>query len=231
MNYEEFYQFLRTLEIPLQLSIKDLRSQVVREACITIGYLCEMLRGKFDHTAESLLNNLINLIQNSAKVVATVGHVTVRWLLQYSHSPRLIPIITSNLINSKSKEIRRTCCEFLEQILSQWPSQAVERQISHVQEALKKGIMDADPDARASARRAYHSYKESFPDQAAVLLQSLDPSYRKALQGELSSSSSSNSLTQTAPPRQVRPSSRPTTTSHSTTGKIYIRRNLRYSKL
>lgn len=56
------------MEIPLQGTLKDLRSQVVREACITIAFLSQTLGSKFDHASECLLNSLINLIQNSAKV-------------------------------------------------------------------------------------------------------------------------------------------------------------------
>lgn len=37
IEYEGFPQQLRLLEAPLKLSAKDLRSQVVREACITLG--------------------------------------------------------------------------------------------------------------------------------------------------------------------------------------------------
>lgn len=36
-EYEGFSQQLRLLEAPFKLSVKDLRSQVVREACITLG--------------------------------------------------------------------------------------------------------------------------------------------------------------------------------------------------
>lgn len=68
INFEEFYVGLRNLEIPLQGTVKDLRSQVVREACVTISYLSQVLGNKFDKTAEILLQHLINLIQNSAKV-------------------------------------------------------------------------------------------------------------------------------------------------------------------
>lgn len=68
INYEEFHVHLKLLDIPLQGSVKDLRSQVVREACITIAFLAESLGLKFERSAELLLSTLINLIQNSAKV-------------------------------------------------------------------------------------------------------------------------------------------------------------------
>ena len=68
-SYDEFYQPLKTLESPLESCVKDLRSQVVREACITIAYLSQELeRNKIDRFLEWLLPSLINLIQNSAKV-------------------------------------------------------------------------------------------------------------------------------------------------------------------
>lgn len=68
-SFEEFHTHLKQLDIPLQSSVKDLRSQVVREACLTIAFLAKTLGLKFDRPAELLLNTLINLIQNSAKVI------------------------------------------------------------------------------------------------------------------------------------------------------------------
>ena len=46
-DYEEFYQYLKPLEVPFQTSVKDLRSQVVREACISIAYLSQRIGNKF----------------------------------------------------------------------------------------------------------------------------------------------------------------------------------------
>lgn len=38
-NYDCFYQHLRLLDSAFKLSAKDLRSQVVREACITVAWV------------------------------------------------------------------------------------------------------------------------------------------------------------------------------------------------
>ncbi|KAK9712512.1 CLASP N terminal [Popillia japonica] len=210
-SFDDFYTNLKSLEHPLQESIKDLRSQVARETCITIAYLAQTLTNNFERAAEYMLGSLINLIQNSAKIIATSGLTCVRFIIQYCQSSRLIPIITQNLCNSKSKDIRRSCCEFLEQMLTHWSKHSLEKHIPILQDAVKKGIADADPDARVSSRKAFRGFRDHFPDQAEALLQSLEPSYRKALQGELclSSSSSSGSLAQAVgglrAPRQYRP--------------------------
>lgn len=90
-NYDELWQHIRILETAFQTSVKDLRynaqvqekkerrflkiiifinfrSQVVREACVSIAYMSQQLQNRLDHFAEALLNPLIILIPNSAKV-------------------------------------------------------------------------------------------------------------------------------------------------------------------
>ncbi|XP_050313911.1 CLIP-associating protein 1-A isoform X2 [Anthonomus grandis grandis] len=195
LNYDEFYVGLKNLDIALQGSVKDLRSQVVREACITIAYLSQVIGNKFDKIAELLLQQLILLIPNSAKIMGTSGDLTVKFILKNIHSPRLIPIITSNITTSKSKEVRRSCCEFVEIILNHWPTHPLEKHVALLQDCIKKGVADADPEARVSSRKAFRGFRDHFPEQADFLLQSLEPSYRRALQGDgMSASSSNNNL-------------------------------------
>jgi len=193
-QYDELFMGLKTLEVAFQVSVKDLRSQVVREACITVAYMSQVLRLKVDRFLEALMQNIINLIPNSAKVMSTSGIVAMRFIIQNTHSQRFLPIICSN-INSKSRDIRRHCCEFLDQLLHTWPTATLERHLTILQEAIKKGIADADPDARSFARKAYWGFADHFKDQADVLLNSLEGVHRRMLQaGEMSNSSSSNSL-------------------------------------
>ena len=42
-EFDEFVNYLKPLELSFQVSVKDLRSKVVREACITIAYLSQRL--------------------------------------------------------------------------------------------------------------------------------------------------------------------------------------------
>ena len=45
-------------------------------------YMSQQLGNKFDHFAETVLPSLTNLIPNSAKVMATAGIVTIRFIIQ-----------------------------------------------------------------------------------------------------------------------------------------------------
>lgn len=203
LQYEEFQSSLMALLPSFETALKDLRSQVVREACITVAYLSKNLGNKFDRFAEAVLENLLSLIPNSAKVMASSGLVCIRYILQHTHSSRLIPIITNGL-NSKSKDIRRACCEFINIILQKWPVSTIEKHAFKVQEAIKKGIMDADPEARVYSRSAYTEFAQHFPDLAENLKNSLDLSYKKLL-GSNSCTSSTSSLSKIDHRPTIRP--------------------------
>ncbi|KAM7407896.1 hypothetical protein PAMA_003587 [Pampus argenteus] len=194
-EYECFPQQLRLLEAPLKLSAKDLRSQVVREACITLGHLSSLLGNKFDHGAESVMPTLLNLVPNSAKVMATSGVATIRLILRHTHYPRLIPIITSNC-TSKSVAVRRRCYEFLDLMLQEWHTNTLERHVAVLTETIKKGIHDADSEARSIARKCYWSFHGHYSREAEHLFQALESTYQKALQSHLKSSDSIVSLPQ-----------------------------------
>ncbi|XP_045143366.1 CLIP-associating protein 1 [Echinops telfairi] len=194
-EYDNFFQHLRLLDGAFKLSAKDLRSQVVREACITLGHLSSVLGNKFDHGAEAIMPTIFNLIPNSAKIMATSGVVAVRLIIRHTHIPRLIPVITSNC-TSKSVAVRRRCFEFLDLLLQEWQTHSLERHISVLAETIKKGIHDADSEARIEARKCYWGFHSHFSKEAEHLYQNLESSYQKALQSHLKNSDSIVSLPQ-----------------------------------
>uniref|UniRef100_A0A4W4E5G5 TOG domain-containing protein n=1 Tax=Electrophorus electricus TaxID=8005 RepID=A0A4W4E5G5_ELEEL len=162
VDHEPFQQQLRQLEPAFKLSAKDLRSQVVREACITLGYAPPRLAsGVMCHT----------------------------------HYPRLIPIMTSNC-TSKSVAVRRRCYEFLDLLLQEWQTSSLERHVAVLMETIKKGVHDADSEARSVARKCYWGFHGHFSKEAEQLFQALELTYQKALQSHLKSSDSIMSLPQ-----------------------------------
>ncbi|KAM9164668.1 CLIP-associating protein 2 isoform 1-T1 [Pangshura tecta] len=194
-QYDCFFQHLRLLDGAFKLSAKDLRSQVVREACITVAHLSTVLGNKFDHGAEAIVPTLFNLVPNSAKVMATSGCAAIRFVIRHTHVPRLIPLITSNC-TSKSVAVRRRSFEFLDLLLQEWQTHSLERHATVLVETIKKGIHDADAEARVEARKTYLGLRSHFPGEAEVLYNNLEPSYQRSLQTYLKNSGSIASLPQ-----------------------------------
>ncbi|XP_065254934.1 CLIP-associating protein 2 isoform X3 [Emys orbicularis] len=194
-QYDCFFQHLRLLDGAFKLSAKDLRSQVVREACITVAHLSTVLGNKFDHGAEAIVPTLFNLVPNSAKVMATSGCAAIRFVIRHTHVPRLIPLITSNC-TSKSVAVRRRSFEFLDLLLQEWQTHSLERHATVLVETIKKGIHDADAEARVEARKTYLGLRSHFPGEAEALYNNLEPSYQRSLQTYLKNSGSIASLPQ-----------------------------------
>uniref|UniRef100_W5LMX0 Cytoplasmic linker associated protein 2 n=1 Tax=Astyanax mexicanus TaxID=7994 RepID=W5LMX0_ASTMX len=194
-NYDCFFQHLRLLDGAFKLSAKDLRSQVVREACITVAHLSTVLGNKFDHGAEAIVPVLFNLIPNCAKVMASSGTAAIRIIIRHTHVPRLIPLITGNC-TSKSVSVRRRCYEFLDLLLQEWQTHSLERHAAVLVDSIKKGIRDADSEARVEARKTYWGLRAHFPVEAESLYNSLESSYQRTLQSCLKSSGSVASLPQ-----------------------------------
>ncbi|KAI5109336.1 CLIP-associating protein 1 isoform X16 [Silurus meridionalis] len=113
----------------------------------------------------------------------------------HTHYPRLIPILTSNC-TSKSVAVRRRCYEFLDLLLQEWQTSCLDRHVAVLMETIKKGVHDADSEARSVARKCYWGFHSHFSKEAEQLFQALELTYQKALQSHLKASDSVTSLPQ-----------------------------------
>lgn len=84
--------------------------------------------------------------------MASSGVVTIRFIIQNTHHHKLIPILLRE-ISSKNREIRKVLCEVLDQLVHTWPTHSMEKHVLILAETIKKGITDADPEARAFSRK------------------------------------------------------------------------------
>uniref|UniRef100_A0A8B9EH98 Cytoplasmic linker associated protein 2 n=1 Tax=Anser cygnoides TaxID=8845 RepID=A0A8B9EH98_ANSCY len=183
-QYDGFFQHLRLLDGAFKLSAKDLRSQVVREA-FTCHLNLKAMQKKKPKT------------QTTPQKTALLGFWTHSLLILklHTHVPRLIPLITSNC-TSKSVAVRRRSFEFLDLLLQEWQTHSLERHAAVLVETIKKGIHDADAEARVEARKAYLGLRNHFPSEAETLYNSLEPPYQRSLQTYLKNSGSIASLPQ-----------------------------------
>ncbi|XP_045538310.1 CLIP-associating protein [Papilio machaon] len=180
----EFSAHLKELAVPFLVVIKDLRSQVVREACITIAHMAKVLKNKLDQFSLYIMQEVINLIQNAAKVMSSAGTICLRYVVVYVHSPRLLPPLATNLTTHKSKEIRSTLCELLVVLLEHWSTSCIEKQQQVLRDAIRRACADADSTARSHGRRAYWAYKRHFPEDAEQLFTQMDPGAQKQIDRE-----------------------------------------------
>ena len=93
-------------------------------------------------------------------------------------------------MSSKSRITRCNIFQFLEQLLHVWPIHTLEGQTEAVQDVLRVGLSDVNPDTRCWARKAYWAFADHFRLEADNLLSSLDQSHKQMLEGDTSDGSS-----------------------------------------
>ncbi|VDN57345.1 unnamed protein product [Dracunculus medinensis] len=190
LDYSDFTEELRDLEVALSNSIKDLRSQVCREGCVTVAFYCERLETRMVNLVDSLMPTLIGLLQNSAKVMATSGQVALKYIVRYVRSQKLLPHLHTAM-SSKSKDIRRFVAVLIMMALSTWDNRLIEKNMAIFIDCIKMSVNDPDSETRTIGR---DMFMQLDPDYKQQLYKTLDPSKQRALSGYLSQSSSSQSI-------------------------------------
>jgi CLIP-associating protein 1/2 len=62
-----------------------------------------------------------------------------------------------------------------------WETNHLEKNLLSIQNSLRKGICDADQDARLYSRKAFWTFHNHFPKQAQIMLDSFDAKTHKLL--------------------------------------------------
>ncbi|XP_065175249.1 CLIP-associating protein 1-like isoform X2 [Sycon ciliatum] len=175
-----FTSHLSALEEPMRVSIKDLRSSMMREACITVSLMAQDLAPKMEHFCEAVFPTLFNLLPNSAKVMASSAYTCVTFIIRCVHSSRFIPLFAGQQ-SAKSPLTRRRIFEYIDSMLHSWPASILEKHLAVLEEAVRKGIYDADSATRTTARSAFWGLMDHFPAQGEKLRAALDSAKQRML--------------------------------------------------
>uniref|UniRef100_A0A915LDD8 TOG domain-containing protein n=1 Tax=Meloidogyne javanica TaxID=6303 RepID=A0A915LDD8_MELJA len=187
---EQAYGLLGTA---LEVSVKDLRSQVCRETCMTIAFFCEKLGTSFWRVAEAIIPITLNLTQNSAKVMASSGRNCNIFITKNIHHSKILTLIVQH-ISHKAKEIRRMSIELICIIVNQWDPTLVEKHSGELTHSIKLALSDADSEARVVARQAFEGLQSNYPTKAEILFQELEPAKQRMLIERSSTASSTHSI-------------------------------------
>jgi len=172
-QHKDFPSSLLHLQRPLVSCVQDLRSQVVKEACLSLACLAQQLQHRAEELLQPLLPSLLLLLQSGARVVTSSGVTAVRFILHNCFCPGFIAVVCRGS-TSRSNLVRRHTFQFLQQILHVWPLHKLEGLGAEVGAAVRRGMGDGEPSTRAEARKAYWAFGDTFRLEADGLLSSLE---------------------------------------------------------
>ncbi|KAI0223454.1 hypothetical protein LSAT2_025358 [Lamellibrachia satsuma] len=161
-SHNNFLQLLRTLNVAFSMCLNDVSRQVVRETCITMAFLAKLLCNDFEHCAEVILPILINAIPIVGKGACAI--ITLKLIVQHTHSSRLIPPLIKGL-SSGNCAIRRECAKVLYELVRIWPTSSLEKRYHMILENIKLRINDTSGETRLNAARIISTLLDRFKDK------------------------------------------------------------------
>ena len=171
----------RSLRDCLAVQLADRRSSVVKQACHVVTALAQALGDAFEAHADALLPALCGCAIISVKVMSDAATACGAALLTAVRSPRLAQRVADAARNDRNAKMRSVAGEWVALIVARWPDSALDRSALALEGAMRSGVVDADPDARAAARTAATAYARRSPDGFHRMCAAADPAAAKRL--------------------------------------------------
>ena len=175
---------IRAMRASLGVQTGDLRSSIVKAACLTIAELSAAYTAEFEGVAEALVAPLLKGVVVTKEVISHSCHAALASLLHNTVSgfPRVVPRLVTG-VGARHHEKRRRAGTYLAQILRGWSTPCLARHTHALAAAIAALAEDADGEARACGRIAFWSFLEHFPDQGDAVLGSLTAATQEYVQG------------------------------------------------
>jgi len=147
--------------------------------------------GGFDPYLHFFFPHLLRLTAIKTLAMSEPGHQALLALVSNcSVEACLLPVLQEAKDKNAMKRVR--CMEYLSLLLQREGGEGLARHRETIADAIRAGLGDASPEARAFARSCYWAYHKRWEKHGLLLLESLDPSAQKALARDRPSSSTSS---------------------------------------
>ncbi|KAI8610114.1 clasp N terminal-domain-containing protein [Chytriomyces sp. MP71] len=180
---------LRTVVESILVSTGSLRTTLVITACTTCASLCAALGpAPLDPLVHIMLPRLLKLAGNAKKLVAGAGASAVLALLKHAplHARTVTTLATG--ASDKNAQVRAHCVAFLKALMEGAAGDEHARilldksgALDTLERCLKKSLSDATPAVREASRGVFDVMRVCWPARAESVLNSLDPSTKKAV--------------------------------------------------
>ena len=182
-HFDNFPGLLRFLREPLGAQILDLRSSIVREACVTLSLLGKALGEGFEPFLDYFVPILFKLLLVTIQVIKESGNDCIRNLLQSScacgggsaggaGSAQHAKIVTKLFEGTVAHNavLRLRCMEYILLLLEIGNRSLVEKHANLLHQCLKARLGDKHEEVRQKARQATCAYLLLAPQAAQRFL-------------------------------------------------------------
>ncbi|EGD72568.1 hypothetical protein PTSG_00593 [Salpingoeca rosetta] len=178
-----FLDTLKAMNDAMVTSISDLRSGIVKEACLTIAYIAQSVGNALGPFFDIYIPPLLKQAMVNIKVIQTSAQQCIRYIIRNVHYPRTFQRLAEYKV-SRSVAQRRLVAEAHLLVLQSWPTAALAKHAKSIAAYLKPSLSEADSVVRSTCRQAYWVLHSNFPDVATRVFNTLDPKTQKAISSD-----------------------------------------------
>ncbi|CAG9313161.1 unnamed protein product [Blepharisma stoltei] len=164
---------------------ESLRSSLSKNGLIVLGEMCEFLGKNMDNELPELLKILFKKALDTNSFLSEQAQNSIFLMCKFSNENKLSQALLLKLQTAKNPIERATIALCFGYIFEKAKSSLIRmRDIDKIVQALGNLIVDASPDVRDSARRAFTSFELSVPSQVErekILSRSLSENIQKKL--------------------------------------------------
>ena len=176
----------RTLGRCITAQLQDLRSSVVRAACVQLIGMSEVL-GEHDQFMDffaELLPTLLSKLYVTIRVIRQSADDCVRAVitLAYYYAPILIPVLIETGRGDSHAVVRARAADYLAQILIQCSDDTtVDDYILELAGLIGQNINDSDNDARMASRMLFLAFERLWPQAASKLFEKFSSATQRSV--------------------------------------------------
>ncbi|KAI9478998.1 clasp N-terminal domain-containing protein, partial [Coemansia mojavensis] len=157
------------------------RTRLSASALGLIEELSRQMDTRFQALSEQLFGTTMKLCGRANKVFITRGVNCLTTVITYSHVPEQTPLVCNAILSDPSKTMRASAAKLLMSLVSCCTVPELNSHMALVEKAIAAGIVDANPDARTTARQTYEIFVKRFSDRVEQFHAGLSTTAKKYL--------------------------------------------------
>jgi hypothetical protein len=205
-TYANFLEGIKKVRDCLTNSLLTERTTLSLSTMSFVEALAKASKTNFGPYLELVMVPLLKITGKSNKVFVRKSVAAINSIITHTKLPAIVPYLPPNL-SSKNKQIRIYACEFLFNSMSLIDPKKLNIHVNVIINAIKNGVVDADPSVRTTSKKIFESFKKLYPDSMPDLIAVLCDTAKKNLKITSSSASSvsSSSVSRVRPTAIPRP--------------------------
>ncbi|KAJ2231411.1 hypothetical protein IWW45_005490 [Coemansia sp. RSA 485] len=187
-KFETFVPTMKPAVKFINSAILSERTRLSGTALMLVEEISKMMETRFTPLSDLIFPTAMKTCGRANKVFVTRGIKCLTTVITYSHLPEQTPRVCDAAMTDVNKTVRSSAAKLLMSIVSCCTVPELTQHLALVEKAIAAGVVDANPDARTTARQSYEIYIKRFSDRVEAFHAGLSSIAKKYLKIEDTSS-------------------------------------------